>query len=267
MADNPRPPKKLAVLIDAENVSAGAAGPLFDAIARLGDASIRRIYGDFSQPCLKSWSEVLAAHAILPQQQFACVAGKNASDIALVIDAMDLLRDGRVEGFCLVSSDSDFTRLASRIREAGLSVYLFGEQKTPSGLRQACHQFFDIGNLAAATSQSEPKPPEAKPLTALEKIALTIRKVVEQYKGKDGWAHLGGVGSELRKLEPSFASSSYGFSKLSDLVRAADMFEVQHSVGAGYRVRIRQACASRSIPILREHPSTLPQPPAAFPLQ
>ena len=121
---------RLAVLIDADNASAKIAGRLFEEIAKIGEASVRRIYGDFSGPRLKPWADILAQHAIIPQQQFAYTAGKNASDIALVIDAMDLLHSGRFDGFCLVSSDSDFTRLASRIREQGLDVYGFGERKT-----------------------------------------------------------------------------------------------------------------------------------------
>jgi hypothetical protein len=132
---------RLAVLIDADNATARIAGRLFEEIAKIGEASVRRIYGDFSGPRLKPWADILAQHAIIPQQQFAYTAGKNSSDIALVIDAMDLLHSGRFDGFCLVSSDSDFTRLASRIREQGVDVYGFGEQKTPESFRQACRRF------------------------------------------------------------------------------------------------------------------------------
>lgn len=130
-------PAKLAVLIDADNASPRIAAGLFKEIATIGEASVRRIYGDFSAPRLKGWAEVLATHAIMPHQNFANTIGKNASDIALVIDAMDLLHSGRFDGFCLVSSDSDFTRLAARIREQGVAVYGFGEQKTPQSFRQA----------------------------------------------------------------------------------------------------------------------------------
>ncbi len=138
---------RLAVLIDADNTTARIAPGLFDEIAKIGEASVRRIYGDFSGARLKSWADLLSVHAIMPHQNFAYTAGKNASDIALVIDAMDLLHSGRFDGFCLVSSDSDFTRLAARIREQGVDVYGFGEQKTPESFRRACHRFLYTENL------------------------------------------------------------------------------------------------------------------------
>ena len=138
---------RLAVLIDADNASPRIAGGLFDEIAKIGEASVRRIYGDFSGTGLKSWADILSQHAIIPHQNFAYTKGKNASDIALVIDAMDLLHSGRFAGFCLVSSDSDFTRLAARIREQGVDVYGFGEKKTPESFRQACRRFIYTENL------------------------------------------------------------------------------------------------------------------------
>ena len=146
MAD---PLPRLAVLIDADNTTPKVAEGLFLEIAKLGEASVRRIYGDFSDDRLKGWARILAQYAIIPHQQFAYTQGKNSSDIALVIDAMDLLHSGRFEGFCLVSSDSDFTRLASRIREQGIDVYGFGQRKTPEAFRQACRRFFYIENLMA----------------------------------------------------------------------------------------------------------------------
>src|ERR1700740_652394 len=139
--------RRLAILIDADNTSPRIAAGLFEEVAKVGEASVRRIYGDFSNQRLKSWTEILSKHAIIPQQQFAYTTGKNASDIALVIDAMDLLHSGRFDGFCLVSSDSDFTRLAARIREQGIDVYGFGEHKTPESFRQACRRFFFTENL------------------------------------------------------------------------------------------------------------------------
>ncbi|MEC9432416.1 MAG: NYN domain-containing protein [Pseudomonadota bacterium] len=157
MAD---PLPRLAVLIDADNTTPRVAEGLFLEIAKLGEASVRRIYGDFSDDRLKGWARILAQYAIIPHQQFAYTQGKNSSDIALVIDAMDLLHSGRFEGFCLVSSDSDFTRLASRIREQGVDVYGFGQRKTPEAFRQACRRFFYIENLmadmeAAAASEQD----------------------------------------------------------------------------------------------------------------
>ena len=161
---------RFAVLIDADNTSPQIAGGLFEEVAKFGEASVRRIYGDFSGPQLKSWSDILQKHAIDPYQQFAYTKGKNASDIALVIDAMDLLHSGRFDGFCLVSSDSDFTRLASRLREQGADVYGFGAQKTPESFRQACRRFIYTENLlpeavtssANTTSKSKSlQPPSA----------------------------------------------------------------------------------------------------------
>src|ERR1700740_1495694 len=147
---------RLAVLIDADNASARIADGLFGEIAKVGEASVRRIYGDFSNQRLKSWTEILQKYAIDPYQQFAYTTGKNASDIALVIDAMDLLHSGRFDGFCLVSSDSDFTRLAARIREEGGDVYGFGEQKTPESFRQACRRFIYTENLLPEAAANAP---------------------------------------------------------------------------------------------------------------
>ena len=151
-------PRRLAILIDADNTSPRIAAGLFEEVAKFGEARVRRIYGDFSGQRLKSWAEILQKYAIDPYQQFAYTTGKNASDIALVIDAMDLLHSGRFDGFCLVSSDSDFTRLASRLREQGADVFGFGEQKTPESFRQACRKFIYTENLL----------PEAQVLTVEE---------------------------------------------------------------------------------------------------
>src|SRR6218665_3960017 len=164
---------RFAVRIDADNTSPQIAGGLFEEISKFGEASVRRIYGDFSSSQLRSWADILQKHAIDPYQQFAYTKGKNASDIALVIDAMDLLHSGRFDGFCLVSSDSDFTRLAARIREQGIDVYGFGEQKTPESFRQACHRFIYTENLLELPNQEQveaikaggkKKPKEAVPL-------------------------------------------------------------------------------------------------------
>jgi hypothetical protein len=146
---------RLAVLIDADNTSAKIVDGLFEEIAKIGEASVRRIYGDFSHSRSKSWADTLSKHAIIPQQQFAYTTGKNASDITLVIDAMDLLHSGRFDGFCLVSSDSDFTRLAARIREQGVDVFGFGEHKTPESFRQACRRFVYTENLLAGAANSQ----------------------------------------------------------------------------------------------------------------
>src|SRR5215208_2628944 len=162
---------RLAVLIDADNTSSRIAQGLFDEIAKFGEASVRRIYGDFSSQRLKSWTDILQKHAIDPYQQFAYTTGKNASDIALVIDAMDLLHSGRFDGFCLVSSDSDFTRLAARRREEGADVYGVGAQKTPESFRQACRRFIYTENLlpqqpSASGANAAPKPKSLQPRSA-----------------------------------------------------------------------------------------------------
>ena len=153
---------RLAVLIDADNASAKIADGLFEEIAKIGEASVRRIYGDFSNAASKAWADILSKHAIIPQQQFAYTTGKNASDITLVIDAMDLLHSGRFDGFCLVSSDSDFTRLAARIREQGVDVFGFGEQKTPESFRQACRRFVYTENLLPAARRTTRMPPRRR---------------------------------------------------------------------------------------------------------
>src|SRR5437868_9806466 len=185
MANDPQRSPRLAVLIDADNTSPRIAAGLFDEVAKIGEASVRRIYGDFSSTRLKSWADLLNKYAIVPQQNFAYTTGKNASDIALVIDAMDLLYSGRFDGFCLVSSDSDFTRLAARIREQGVPVYGFGERKTPESFRQACTRFIYTENLTGRGGESsggdEPPAPvaEKKPSDAVRLIAAAIADMDE----------------------------------------------------------------------------------------
>lgn len=231
--------KRLAVLIDADNTSSKIADGLFEEIARLGEASVRRIYGDFSSSRSKGWIETLTRHAIIPQQQFAYTTGKNASDITLVIDAMDLLLSGRFDGFCLVSSDSDFTRLASRIREQGVDVFGFGEQKTPESFRQACRRFIYTENIGIqpvvdgdAKSASLLKPPSA--------AVPIIKRVLADIDSEDGWIALSALGTQLSNLKSDFDSRTYGSSKLSDLIRKSGAFDVGQSEGKGMRIRLRK---------------------------
>jgi uncharacterized LabA/DUF88 family protein len=231
---------RLAVLIDADNASPRVADGLFEEIAKHGDVSVRRIYGDFSGPHLKKWADILARHAIQPHQQFANTTGKNSSDIALIIDAMDLLHSGRCDGFCLVSSDSDFTRLAARIREQGVQVFGFGEQKTPESFRQACHRFIYTENLgdeshthdasAAATVKPSELPDAAAPI---------LQKVFAQMDTEDGWVDLAPFGSRLASISPDFDSRTYGEKKLSDLVRRIDAFEVGQPEGGRLSIRLK----------------------------
>lgn len=239
--------KYLAVLIDADNASAAIVEGLFEEIAKYGVASVKRIYGDWTGPQLGSWKQVLLAHSIQPIQQFAYTKGKNATDSSLIIDAMDLLYTRRFNGFCLVSSDSDFTRLASRLREESLIVYGFGEEKTPRSFVSACDKFIytkllrsaafpAVGNDQAevkATSTVVPVktnvPDDSKEFKKKPKAPIGfIAKILDDIAEEDGWAHMGALGANINKLKPDFDSRTHGYKKLSDLIRAyAHVFELQ----------------------------------------
>lgn len=231
---------RFAVLIDADNTSPQIAGGLFEEISKFGEASVRRIYGDFSGPQLKSWADILQKHAIDPYQQFAYTKGKNSSDIALVIDAMDLLHSGRFDGFCLVSSDSDFTRLASRLREQGADVYGFGTRKTPESFRQACRRFVYTENLIAerATTTTE-QPPAAAALKTPAAAIPILERVVAQLGNEDGWVNLDRVGEQLPNFVSDFDVRNYGFRKLSDLVRKTEIFEIEKTEAGRLRLRAK----------------------------
>jgi Fe-S-cluster formation regulator IscX/YfhJ len=240
MPSDARSPR-LAVLIDADNASARIADGLFDEIAKIGEASVRRIYGDFSSPRSKAWAEQLSKHAIIPQQQFAYTVGKNASDIALVIDAMDLLHTARFDGFCLVSSDSDFTRLAARIREHGVDVFGFGEQKTPESFRQACRRFVYTENLLpSATVNEQDATAGTNPLQPSSAATPILKKVIAQMETEDGWVPLRAVGNQLANLASDFDPRTFGFRKLIDLVRETDAFEIDHREGGSLRIRTKR---------------------------
>jgi hypothetical protein len=242
----------LAVLIDADNTSARIASGLFEEIAKIGEASVRRIYGDFSGTRLRAWSDILSTHAILPHQNFAYVPGKNASDIALVVDAMDLLHSDRFDGFCLVSSDSDFTRLAARIREQGTDVYGFGEQKTPESFRQACRRFIYTENLLPQA----PKLGKAEPLEAAQSEALKppsaatplIRKAIDQLEEGSDWVPLSRIGHLLANLFSDFDPRTYGHAKLRDLVEKTGAFETRHEDGRGVYIRAKPSHRKPSPP-------------------
>jgi uncharacterized LabA/DUF88 family protein len=235
---------RFAVLIDADNTSPQIVGGLFEEVAKFGEASVRRIYGDFSGQQLRSWSDILQKHAIDPYQQFAYTKGKNASDIALVIDAMDLLHSGRFDGFCLVSSDSDFTRLASRLREQGADVYGFGAQKTPESFRQACRRFIYTENLLPeAVAAGADTPSKAKSLQPPSAAIPILEKAVSQIDSEDGWVMLGEVGGQISNLFSDFDVRSYGHRKLSDLVRKTAAFDVEQK-GGDMRIRAKPADGS-----------------------
>ena len=240
MADDNRN-RRFAVLIDADNTSPRIAGGLFEEIARFGEASVRRIYGDFSSPRLRSWTEILQKYAIDPYQQFAYTSGKNASDIALVIDAMDLLHSRRFDGFCLVSSDSDFTRLASRLREEGADVYGFGTQKTPESFRQACRRFIYTENLlpeaeVAAAGESRAVAGRQPASAAVPLLSKALAQIETE---EEGWVGLGLFGRRLANIASDFDPRTYGCRKLSDLIRQAGAFEVDQTEGGSLRIRLK----------------------------
>lgn len=246
---------RLAVLIDGDNANAAVVDGLLAEIARLGIASVKRIYGDWTRPDLASWKEILLRHAIHPVQQFAYTTGKNATDCAMIIDAMDLLYTRRFSGFCIVSSDSDFTRLAVRLREEGLSVYGFGRRNTPQALVSACDKFLyteDLGVEIASpespqTKQETPsvkvppvkvetpskqtkEVPPAKPTNTLKadtKLMNLLREATETAAQDGGWAHLGAVGNHVKKQSPDFDSKKYGHAKFRALIEATGLFDVE----------------------------------------
>jgi len=250
--------RRLAVLIDADNAQSSAINGLLEEVARYGVASVRRIYGDFTSQQQGGWKKVLLKHSIQPVQQFAYTTGKNATDSALIIDAMDLMYTGRFDGFCLVSSDSDFTRLAQRLREEGLTVYGFGERKTPDAFVQACDKFVYTEVLRSVVALPKPEAVSAKPTNKQKKTKRTdasplpvaanaapaaqaaapaiespssagkkaaaplalIQQAIEEASDEAGWAHLGAVGSYLNKIRPDFDPRLYGHRKLSDLLKS-----------------------------------------------
>jgi uncharacterized LabA/DUF88 family protein len=218
---------RLAVLIDADNAQPAIVDGLLSEIANYGVASVKRIYGDWTGPRLQGWKEALLQHSIQPIQQFVYTAGKNATDSAMIIDAMDLLYTGKFDGFCLVSSDSDFTKLASRLRESGLTVYGFGEQKTPSAFVSACDKFVYTEVLRVRTD--EPTMISRKSTAELRqdtKLVNLLRNAVEASSDEAGWSALSAVGSNITKQSPEFDSRNYGYVKLSQLVSATQLFDM-----------------------------------------
>jgi uncharacterized LabA/DUF88 family protein len=216
---------RLAVLIDADNAGAQHLERLLVEIAKYGTATVRRAYGDWTTPNLGKWKAELLNHSVQPVQQFRYTVGKNATDSALIIDAMDLLHAGTVDGFCLVSSDSDFTRLAARIREEGLKAYGFGETKTPKPFIAACDVFVYVENLIEAPAQ--PAPAVKATVRKDPKLDKLLVEAVASAAGDDGWAHLGAVGQKLSRLASDFDSRSWGFTKLADLFRAHADYEFE----------------------------------------
>ena len=219
---------KLAVLIDGDNAQPDIIEGLLAEISKYGTANVKRMYGDWTGPSLKGWKDVLLDHSIQPIQQFAYTRGKNATDSALIIDAMDLLYTGRFDGFCLVSSDSDFTKLASRIREAGLLVYGFGEKKTPVPFVAACDKFIYTEVLRPKDEAEQQRAKmSAKELKQDTRLVSMLRSAVEASSDESGWAHLAPVGSHIAKQSPEFDPRNYGYAKLGELVKATTLFETE----------------------------------------
>lgn len=226
---------KLAVLIDADNAQPSIVEGLLAEIVKYGTANVKRIYGDWTSPKLRGWKDELLQHSIQPIQQFGYTRGKNATDSAMIIDAMDLLYTDKFDGFCLVSSDSDFTKLAARIREAGLVVYGFGERKTPEPFVAACDKFIYTEVLRDEEDQRDSF--DRKSTNELKqdtKLVNLLRNAVEASSDESGWAHLAPVGSYIAKQSPEFDPRNYGYRKLGELVSATKLFEIEErSVGHG----------------------------------
>lgn len=225
--------KRYAVLIDADNISDKYIKFILDEISNDGVATYKRIYGDWTRPTVSSWKSVLLEHSVTPIQQYSYTTGKNATDSAMIIDAMDILYSGNVDGFCLVSSDSDFTRLASRLRESGMDVVGMGESKTPKPFISACNKFKYLDLLAQGEPPAEipaavPKSTQGEEeRTNFEAIRKAILTIVQENSDEDGWIFIGDIGNKLQKRHPDFDVRNYGFKKLTPFIKSLDLFELK----------------------------------------
>ena len=222
--------QKLAVLIDADNTQPAIVEGMLSEIAKYGVASVKRIYGDWTNPHLRTWKELLLEHAIHPIQQFRYTVGKNATDSAMIIDAMDLLYTEKLDGFCIVSSDSDFTRLSSRIREAGLTVYGIGEKKTPQPFVSACDKFIYTEILLGDDPDSLSDKKNANDLKSDTRLVNLLRSSVDDSADEGGWAYLGNVGKNIANKVPEFDPRNYGYRKLGELMSAVRLFDIDDRV-------------------------------------
>ncbi|GGF29634.1 NYN domain-containing protein [Echinicola rosea] len=228
---------KLAVLIDADNIPSGYVKEMMEEIAKYGNPTVKRIYGDWTQPNLAKWKVVLLENAITPMQQYSYTTGKNATDSAMIIDAMDILYSERVDGFCIVSSDSDFTKLATRLREASMKVIGIGEKKTPTPFIAACDKFIYLEILKQEEKKasrptagvSRQKDSEVDQVT--NKVIKLIANTISDCEDDDGWAYLGDVGNLLQKKQPNFDSRNYGFQKLTPMISSINKFEIEQREG------------------------------------
>lgn len=235
---------KLAVLIDGDNIPSAYVKEMMEEIAKYGNPTIKRIYGDWTKPSLAKWKNILLENAITPVQQYAYTTGKNATDSAMIIDAMDILYSQKVNGFCLVSSDSDFTRLATRLREAGMQVIGIGEKKTPNPFIVACDKFIYIEILKNQPDSDESGASETKAAdkSSIDRITQKeiklISATISDLADEDGWAFLGDVGSLLQKKQPNFDSRNYGFQKLTPLIKSISNFEIDERENQNGRVKL-----------------------------
>ena len=222
----------LAVLIDGDNIPSAHVKEMMEEIAKYGNPTIKRIYGDWTNPHLSKWKNLLLQNAITPIQQYAYTTGKNATDSAMIIDAMDILYSEKVNGFCLVSSDSDFTKLATRLREAGMQVIGIGEKKTPTPFIVACDKFIYIEILRKQSHKKEDVNAKEKIEENVDEITSKVIKLLSatiiDSSDEDGWAFLGDVGSLIQKKQPNFDSRNYGFEKLTPLIKSIGSFEIEH---------------------------------------
>jgi uncharacterized LabA/DUF88 family protein len=234
---------KLAVLIDADNARPAIVEGLLTEVAKYGTAHVKRIFGDWTKPELNGWKDTLLRFSIQPIQQFRYTVGKNATDSAMIIDAMDLLYSNRFDGFCIVSSDSDFTRLAARIRESGLVVYGFGEQKTPEPFRTACDKFIYTEVLVGGTEAEPargPKQRSAKELRGDTRLMNLLRNAIDAASDDTGWAGLGAIGSIINKQSPDFDPRNYGYAKLSGLIKGIGLLDTEERhIGNGKHIYVR----------------------------
>lgn len=226
----------LAVLIDGDNIPSAHVKEMMEEITKYGNPTIKRIYGDWTNPRLSKWKNLLLENAITPIQQYGYTKGKNATDSAMIIDAMDILYSGKVSGFCIVSSDSDFTRLATRLREAGMLVIGMGEKKTPNPFIVACDKFIYVEILKTRSGdKKESKEPEEEK-SGIDKITENdirlIKSTVSDLSDDDGWAFLGDVGGMIQKKQPNFDSRNYGFQKLTPLIDSIGEFEIEQRLSS-----------------------------------
>ncbi len=235
---------KLAVLIDGDNIPSAYVKEMMEEIAKYGNPTIKRIYGDWTNPHLVKWKTVLLENAITPIQQYGYTTGKNATDSAMIIDAMDILYSEKVNGFCIVSSDSDFTRLATRLREAGMQVFGIGEKKTPNPFIVACDKFIYIEILKNQEESNETETSASKSTkkSNVDKITPAviqlISSTISDLADDDGWAFLGDVGSLLQKKQPNFDARNFGFQKLTPLIKSIDKFEIEQRENQKGRFRL-----------------------------